>query len=44
MPEENHKGERCPRANKICQEGICSNCEIYKIYERLKTDHYRINL
>lgn len=44
MPEENHKGEKCPYANRLCQEGICSNCEIYKIYRSLETKHHGINL
>lgn len=44
MQEESHKGERCPYAIKTCQEGICSNCEIYKVYKKIGIDHYKINL
>lgn len=35
MPEENHKGKRCPYDNILCQEGLCSKCEIYETYRRL---------
>ena len=26
----NHKGSWCPFTGQLCQEGICSGCEIYK--------------
>jgi hypothetical protein len=28
----NHKGEPCIVDTKLCQEGYCSNCQIYRDY------------
>jgi len=27
--EDNHKGQLCPYKNILCQEGYCSECQIY---------------
>lgn len=26
----NHKGTPCPCANILCQEGYCSECQVYR--------------
>ena len=30
----NYKGTRCPLRSILCQEGICSGCEIYQAFFR----------
>jgi len=30
METKNHKGTWCPYRELLCQEGICSGCEIYR--------------
>lgn len=44
MEELNHKGEKCLYAKILCQEGICSNCELYHIHMRLEIEHGGIKI
>jgi hypothetical protein len=31
-----HKGEQCPYKKICCQEGYCSQCEIWRQYRKVK--------
>jgi len=28
-PEDNHKGQKCPYKDILCQEGYCSGCQVF---------------